>query len=315
MSRVVKTTMPDPGNPFELPLMDTSAITRKWIDVDYTPDSPHPARKLDIYLPETGGGPFPAIICIHGGAFTGGAKNDFQVSGFVEGVAHGFAVVSVEQRLCSMRPDGTYADDGLFPYALFDFKAAIRYLRANAEKYMLDPGRFATAGDSAGGFHAIMAAATSGSPAMYDNALGHAGIDDSVQAVVDWFGCGDLIIESEFNASAPPMKMPDGTEFPRMIFEDIFLGLKCVDHKNLSRFASPETWISDKMPPVLLQHGGADEIVTVECSRQLAATIADAAGSARVTFDEFPGWAHGDPRFYEDANLERVFKWLHEKLA
>jgi acetyl esterase/lipase len=307
--------MPDPGNPLVMPLMDTSSISRKWIDVDYTPDCPHPARRLDIYLPDTGAGPFPTIICIHGGAFTGGAKDDFQVSGFVEGVAHGFAVASVEQRLCYIKPDGTYADDGAFPYSLFDFKAAIRYLRANAEKYMLDPSRFATAGDSAGGFHAIMAAATSGCAAMYDDSLGHAGVDDCVQAVVDWFGCGDLIIESEFNAANPTMTMPDGTQIPRVVFEDVFLGLKCVDHKNLARFASPEVWITDKLPPVLLQHGSADEIVTAECSRRLAAVIASRAGDGRVTFDEFPGWAHGDERFYRDENLERVFNWLKEKLA
>jgi acetyl esterase/lipase len=312
--KLVQAPLPDPEKPFEMPLMDTSAIKRKWLDVTYTPDNPHPARKLDIYLPETGDGPFPTLICIHGGAFTGGAKEDFQVSGFVDGVAEGFAVVSVEQRLCTMRPDGTYAPDGLFPYSLFDFKAAIRFLRANAEKYKLDPARFATAGDSAGGFHAIMAAATAGVSAMYDASLGYADVDESVQAVIDWFGCGDLIIESEFNASAPPMALPDGSVMPRIVFEDVFLGLKCIDHQNLTRFASPENWITDKLPPVLLQHGEADEVVTVECSRRLAKKIANVCGPERVTFDEFPGWAHGDPGFYGDANLERVFKWLREAL-
>jgi acetyl esterase/lipase len=306
--------MPDPNNPFVMPLMDTSAIKRKWIDVDYTPDNPHPARKLDLYLPNDGDGPFPTIICIHGGAFTGGSKDDFQVSGFVEGVAEGFAVASVEQRLCYARPDGSFASDGQFPYALFDFKAAIRFLRQNAEKYSLDPERFATAGDSAGGYHAIMAAATANSPAMYDCSLGYAGVDDSVQAVVDWFGCGDLVAESEFNASAPDMLLPDGTVAPRVVFEDVFCGLVCAEHRNLAHFASPESWINSRMPPVLFQHGAADEIVTVECSRRLAKKIAEICGDERVTFDEFPGWAHGDPRFYEDNNLARVFSWLKERI-
>ncbi|MDR2357162.1 MAG: alpha/beta hydrolase [Oscillospiraceae bacterium] len=312
--KLVKAPLPNPDTPFEMPLMDTSAIKRKWIDVAYTPDNPHPARKLDIYLPNSGDGPFPVIICIHGGAFTGGSKDDFQVSGFVDGVAEGFAVVSVEQRLCHMLPDGAYAADGQFPHSLFDFKAAIRFLRVNAERYRLDPNRFATAGDSAGGYHAIMAAATAAAPAMYDGALGYPSADDSVQAVVDWFGCGDLIIESEFNASAPPMALPDGSVMPRIVFEDVFLGLKCVEHQNLARFASPEIWITDKLPPVLLQHGAADEIVTVECSRRLAKKIADVCGPERVTFDEFPGWAHGDPGFYSDENLARVFNWLKAAL-
>lgn len=300
----------------EMPMMDTSAITRKWLDVEYTPDAPHPSRKLDIYLPETGEGPFPTIICIHGGAFTAGTKDDDQVSGFVDGVAYGFAVASVEQRLCTPLAAGTWSPEGLFPYPLFDFKAAIRFLRANAAKYKLDPNRFATAGDSAGGWHAIMAAATANVPAMYDESLGFADVDDSVGACLDWFGCGDLLVNSVFSASGPPtMTMPNGMEFPRIIFDDIFFGAKCADHPNLARFAAPETWITPAMPPVLLQHGANDEIVTPDCSRRIAKRIAEVCGADRVDYDEIPGYAHGDPGFYSDANLERMFTWLREKLG
>ena len=100
-----------------------------------------------------------------------------------------------------------------------------------------------------------------------------------------------------------------------MIFEDIFLGVKCVDYPGLARFASPEAWITEKMPPVLLQHGAADDIVTVECSRRLQTRIAQVCGEDRVDYDEFKDWAHGDPRFYSEENLERVFNWLHQKLG
>ncbi|MCL2877804.1 MAG: alpha/beta hydrolase [Acidobacteria bacterium] len=310
--KIVK--MIPPASLMEMPMMDTSAITRKWLDVGYTPAAPHPARKLDIYLPEEGDGPFRTLICIHGGAFTGGSKDDFQVSGFVDGVAYGFAVVSVEQRLCSPLPDGGYSSEGLFPNPLHDFKAAIRFLRANAAQYKLDPGRFAAAGDSAGGWHAIMAVATAGVPAMYDESLGWAAVDGRVRAVVDWFGCGDLLIESEFNASFETMVLPNGLEVPRVIFEDVFLGVKCVDHPGLARLASPETWITGDMPPVLLQHGAADEIVTAECSRRIAGRIEQVCGRKRVDYDEFPGYIHGDERFYDDDNLARVFAWLKEKL-
>lgn len=305
-----------PRTPVDMPMMDASAVKRKWLDIDYTPQNPHPARKLDIYLPETGDGPFPTLICVHGGAFVGGAKDDDQVSGFVEGVAYGFAVVSVEQRLCAMQPGGGWSPEGRFPFPLHDFKAAIRFLRVHASEYKLDPGRFAAAGDSAGGWHAIMAAATADAPAMYDESLGFAGVDGRVQAVVDWFGCGDLFMEAKFNAEgSPTMTLPNGREVPRMIFEDIFLGVKCADYPGLARFASPEAWITKDLPPVLLQHGAADQIVTVECSRRLAKRINQVCPPGRVTFDEFPDYAHGDPRFRSDQNLERVFAWLREKLG
>ena len=313
--KFVKTSFPNPESMIEMPLMDTSLITRKWIDIEYTPAAPHPSRKLDIYLPEEGSGPFPTIICMHGGAFTGGAKNDFQVSGYVEGVAHGFAVVSVEQRLCTLLPEGGYSKEGRFPNPLHDYKAAIRFLKANAQQYMLNPNRFAAAGDSAGGWHAIMAAATANVSAMYDDSLGWADIDDSVHAVVDWFGCGDLLTESIFNAASETMTLPNGMVIPRVVFEDVFLGLKCVDYPQLARFASPEAWITSKMPPVLLQHGEADEIVTVECSRRIAKLMVGVCGEDSVDYDEFPGYTHGDERFYSDENLKRVFSWLSVKLV
>ena len=312
--KIVKTI--PPKDPMDMPMMDTTAISRKWLDVEYTPNAPHPARRLDIFLPETGDGPFPTIICIHGGAFIAGTKDDDQVSGFVDGVAYGFAVVSVEQRLCTPIDSDTWSSDGLFPQPLFDVKAAIRFLRVNASKYMLDPSRFATAGDSAGGWHAIMAAATANVPAMYDETLGFAGVDDSVAACVDWFGCGDLLVNAEFSANGPPtMMMPNGIEVPRVIFEDVYLGIKCADHKPLARFASPEAWITPKMPPILLQHGANDEVVTPDCSRRLAKRIVEVCDPDRVDYDEIPGFAHGDPGFYEDDNLERVFTWLKTKLA
>jgi len=305
-----------PASILEIGKMDTSAISRKWLDVDYTPSNPHHARKLDIYLPETGDGPFPTIICIHGGAFTVGAKDDEQVAGFVDGVAYGFAVVSVEQRLCTPLPDGSYSPEGRFPKPLHDFKAAIRFLRLNAGQYLLDPSRFAVAGDSAGGWHAIMAAATAQSPAMYDESLGYADVDGRVGACVDWFGCGDILTEAIFNANgSPTIIRPNGLEMPRMVFEDVFLGIKCEEHPELARLASPEAWITGEMPPVLLQHGAADDMVTVECSRRLVKRITEVCGPGRVDFDEFADYAHGDPRFYKRKNLERVFEWLHEKLG
>jgi acetyl esterase/lipase len=310
--KVIKTI--PPKTPMDMPMMDTSAIRRKFLDISYTPENPHPARTLDLYLPEEGDDPFPTLICIHGGAFVAGEKGDDQVSGFVDGVARGFAVASVEQRLCLPSPDWkSFSRDGLFPDPLFDFKTAIRFLRANSAKYGLDPERFATAGDSAGGYHAVMAALTADIPSLYDDSLGFADVDGSVQAVVDWFGVGDLVVQAEFNVGTPTMTAPTGELVPRMAFEDFFLGLSVTEHKNLAYFASPETYVTKSSPPVLFQHGERDDVVPIEASVRIAAKM-DKVCPGRARFEGFPEYLHGDPRFYADENLDHIFEWLNDKL-
>jgi acetyl esterase/lipase len=312
MSRV-KFNPTDPAKP-SLPTIDVSGITNKWLDVDYTPSNPHQARKLDVYLPEDGTEPFPALICMHGGAFWGGAKNDFQVAPFFEALDYGFAVISVEQRLCNQLPDGSFNSDGKFPNPVFDFKAAIRYLRANADKYKLNPERFAVAGGSAGGYHAIMAAATDGIDAMYDASLGFADISGKVRAVVDWYGVGDPVTQSISNDNSPDVTLLSGLNMKTSNYADIFLGVNARENTNLAYFANPETWITKDLPPTLIWHGTADIISTIECSRRLAAKIEQICGKDRVVYEEFEGYAHGDMRFSSPENFTRLIDWLNAQL-
>jgi len=294
--------------------MDVSKITRKWLDVDYTPQNPHPDRKLDIYLPETGDGLFPTLICIHGGAFWGGDKRDVQCAAYIEAIPHGFAVVCVEQRLRRMLPDGGHSPEGLFPNPVFDFKAAIRFLRANAAEYKLDPDRFAACGGSAGGYHAVIAAASAGSDALYDRSLGYADISGEVHAVVSWFAVGDLVVQSEFGAANPFMVLHDGTKMPLDNFADIFLGVNAREHSNLAHFGSVPKWITKDMPPTLLQHGGSDALVPAECSRGIFSKIREVCGDDRVIYDEFPDYTHGDMRFSSEENIAYMIDWLKKIL-
>ena len=102
---------------------------------------------LDIYIPETPiATPIPAIICIHGGGWRDGDKGRYVK--YVKSLAtHGFFVASINYRLSGVAP---------FPAAVEDSKCAVRWLRANAEKYNVDPERIGVWGNSAGGHLAMM---------------------------------------------------------------------------------------------------------------------------------------------------------------
>jgi cephalosporin-C deacetylase-like acetyl esterase len=156
---------------------DTSWIKNKYIDIAYSKESN--AQKLDIYLPDTISEQLPVIVSIHGGAFMFGDKADEQVVPMLEGIKRGYAVISINYRL---------SDESKFPSQINDVKTAIRWIKANAEKYHLASNKIALWGGSAGGNLAALAG-TSGGVRDFEN-LGmlNRNFSDTVQAVVDWFG-------------------------------------------------------------------------------------------------------------------------------
>ena len=163
--------------PGGMPKAKNEQIKNKWLDIGYASTSP--AQKMDIYIPENGDGPFPVIISIHGGAFMMGDKADGQVNPMLEGLKRGYAVVSINYRM---------SGEAIFPALMHDVKAAIRYVRANAAKYKLNPDKIAAWGGSAGGYLSAMAGTSGDIQTLEDLSLGNAAFSSKVQAVVDWFG-------------------------------------------------------------------------------------------------------------------------------
>ena len=125
---------------------DTSWIKIKHLDLAYASTSA--VQKLDLYLPNEGSGPFPLIIEFHPGGFMTGGKS-MGIGPMLEGLKRGYAVASVGYRL---------SGEASFPAAVNDAKAAVKFLRASAGKYNLDPRRFAAWGSSAGGNLAALVA-------------------------------------------------------------------------------------------------------------------------------------------------------------
>ena len=154
-------------------------------------------------------------------------------------------MVSVEQRL---------AGEAQFPYGLFDLKAAIRFLRANAAQYKLDPEKFALAGDSAGAYYAIMCAATQDIPGFEDETMGNAGVSSKVQAVIGFYGCYDLMSmlppempEPPKGAAPGPGPGAGGRQMPDLY--QSLVGAKPRAIHGLMYFTNPFNFITDKFPP------------------------------------------------------------------
>lgn len=189
--------------------------------------------KLDLYRP-TDDGVHAAVMLVHGGGWTGGNKESFRP--FAQQLAaRGFVVVTVEYRL---------ATEATFPAAVEDCKAAVRWLRANAASYGIDPARIGAVGGSAGG-HLVGMAATTADPAQFEGAGGHADQGSALQAAV-LMGAG---VDQATRAQETPKPIES---------QLIFFGGSYAEKRSAYIAGSPITHVSEKTPPLLFLEGEFD---------------------------------------------------------
>jgi acetyl esterase/lipase len=245
------------------------------------------SQVLDIWLPEGATGPVPLVIFVHGGAFMGGDKS-MEGGNVASVLAAGYAAASLNYRL---------SGEALFPAAVQDVKAAVRFLRANAAQYGFDPDRFAAWGESAGGNLVAMIGTTGDQVTMLDDpALGNAGVSSAVQAVVDLYGPTDFLqMDAQF-AAAPPaacngqVQAHDPADSP----ESAYLGAAIQTVPEQAAAANPITYIATAatLPVFLIAHGDSDCLVPNQQSQILHEAL-QAAG-ATSTFNLVQGAGHGD---------------------
>jgi len=256
-----------------LPSVGPSAATLR--DLPYA--GLDPTEVLDLYLPAAGAHPAPLLIWIHGGGWSVGDKSqitgfagpsvkapppgpcrdvvEVQVPDLAELLAKGYAVAAVNYRL-TLQPVA----------AAQDAKAAVRFLRANAQRLRLDPNRFAAWGDSAGGYSALILAITADQHTVFDDpTLGNADVSAAVQAVVLDFAASDLS-----DLPGPYIAGEDPYEY----------------------IASAKP---GSIPPFRIAHGDADCVVPVQHSRNLLAALKSKGSAATLTV--LPGASHEDPAF------------------
>jgi acetyl esterase/lipase len=233
--------------------------------------------KLDLLAPTSGEGPFPAIFVIHGGAWRAGSKSDVRPI-MPEFVRHGYVAVSPQYRFC---PKDT------FPAQVHDVKAAVRWIKANAKKYRIDPDRIGAIGFSAGGHLALMLGVTAPVDGLEgDTGKDSAGIDSRVKAVVNYFGPTDLAAK-------------DIPEISKPLVKD-FLGGTAEEKPEEARKASPLTYVSKDDAPVLTFQGTKDPLVPFTQAVKLADAMSAASVPGRVEL--LVGASHG----WGGAEMERT---------
>ncbi|MCU0786401.1 MAG: alpha/beta hydrolase, partial [Verrucomicrobia bacterium] len=212
----------------------------------------------------------------HGGAWRAGSKENCPARRFV---ARGYAVASINYRL---------SQHAIFPAQIEDCKAAIRWLRAHAAEYHLDPKRFAAWGSSAGG-HLVALLGTTGDIKDFDKGE-HLDQSSRVQAVVDWFGPTDFTQMSKY--SLPNSKFDhDAAEAP----EALLIGGPVQENKDKAARANPITYVSKADPPFLIMHGNRDNLVPYQQSELLRDALQKAGVPVTLKIIEGAGHGFGGP--------------------
>lgn len=217
--------------------------------------------KLDIAYPKKGKEKLPAIVYIHGGGWEMGDKPTDRTLFFAE---NGFVCVAVQYRLSGVAK---------FPAAVHDCKTAIRWTRANAEKYGIDSDKIGVIGESAGG-HLAALMGTSGGDTYLEGGGPHGEYSSSVQAVVDLFGPTDFARMAQASGTIDH----DAADSP----ESKFLGKPVREVPELVKKANPITYIDAEDPPTLMIHGENDNLVPVQQSELLYSALTQAGVRARL---------------------------------
>lgn len=257
---------------------------------------------MDILKPDSPKA-LPAVLFITGGGFMQAPKESYLQQRLAIAES-GYIVASIEYRVI---PDAT------FPGPLEDAKAAVRYLRANANTFGIDPNHIAVMGDSAGGYLAAMVGTTNGVEGFDKGQY----LDQSsdVQAVIDLYGLSDLTkIGDGFPQAIQDMhKSPASPEAILVNGVAVFgPGGSILSNLEKAKAANPITYISDKTPPFLLMHGDNDMLVSPSQTRILhEALIEKGIDSTRYIVK---GANHADNYWYQDDVIDIIIDFLDKNL-
>ena len=238
------------------------------------PDNQH--LQLNLARPKNATGKLPAVLYIHGGGFRAGSREGYN-SYCLKLAQRGFVAVTVTYRL---------APRYQFPVQVYDVKAAVRWLRANAEKYQIDPERIGVTGGSAGGHLAQFLGVTAGVKA-FEGDGGNPKESSRVACVVNQYGPSDFTRSYGKSADAAEV-LP------------LFLGGNLETARQRHILASPLNWVTPDAAPTLILHGTEDKLVAYEQSIWLRDRLQTCG--VEVELMTFQGAGHG----FKGADAEKA---------
>lgn len=281
-----------------IPKAILDAIPRKTLDLPYGSDNPE--QTIDLYLPPEAGtqAPVHLVIFIHGGGWIGGDKRDMQVSVYFDVLNHGYALASINYWL---------SPGARFPEPVKDCKAAVRYLKAHAHEYGIDPARVAVVGNSAGAYYALMIACSPHIDMLEDVSTGNHAYGTEVRCCIATYPPTALDLIATQRAQE---KLAGDLSDPNMP-ENLFLGAKITDLPQSSlRAASPIAYVTRQIPPLMVKAGSADTLVPYTQAVCFANRVKEIAGPSRIDFEIVPGAGHHDPAFKNPAFLAEALAFL-----
>ena len=244
--------------------------------------------KLDIIYPEDPERVYPCIVWICGGAWLT-MDRSAHLPYLAQLARSGFVVASVEYRT---------SNEAHFPAQLIDVKSAVRYLRAHAERYRIDPERFGVMGESAGGHLTAMAA-------LADDPAFDVGEDleysSKVQAACPWYPPADVTsfpYDSPVIAAASP--------------ESLMLGKNVMLSREEAMKACPVSYVTKDAPAFMILHGTEDHTVPFSQGEALHDSLEAAGCDVRLVAIE--GADHADRQFFQEETWQRIRTFFKEKL-
>ncbi len=256
-------------------------------DVEYSnPGDAH--LKLNLARPKQSDGLSPAVVCIHGGGWTAGSREGW--NGLCAQLAErGYVAVTISYRFAPAHP---------FPAAINDAKAAVRWLRANADRLKIDPERIGAVGDSAGG-HLSQFLAVTPDVKTFDRDGDNLDQSSRIQCEVNYYGPNDM---AKMYGVQPNVD--------KVVSQ--FVGGDLEHARHGSVLASPIAWVTPQAAPTLIIHGTKDDVVPHEQALLMRDRLKAADVPVEVLSIEGAGHGFGgdDAKRANEATLAWFDKYL-----
>lgn len=281
--------------------LDYEKFPRRYVDIPY---GDIPRETMDIFLPADGEGPFPVVLQVTGGGWIFGDKSMKKMEPMVQTVVErGYALASMNYSL---------SNEAKYPVQILQVKAAIRFLRKNAEQFRLDSEKIFLYGNSAGGYLVLMAGYTGEGDPFFDAPRpGQEGISSRVRAIADIYGVTGLSRRREkmLAVGLEPKYYTDTLDST----EGYFLGMDTRINPELTAAADVLNYIKKDYPPTIIQHGKQDHTVSIKGSYDLVEKLLS-VNDSHVEFDWFDNLDHSDPYFKSEENTSRIIDFFNKYL-